>query len=212
MPHISDLDWTLHTHIWLDLDETLASTVSGMLEYAWSINQLTHITSMEDIKKHDASWLGNNITPEEVMKIWEWYGKKTQNPDDIEPTDWSLEGVRILHNLGKSLSIITARSNHESWKLDRTTRWVRSHFSFLENTDIHFVNHFTADAKPKSHTCSLLGVTLMIDDAMENAHELCLAWISCLLLEKPWNRDVDFEHPLVYRAKDWKEVIDSLKV
>jgi hypothetical protein len=211
MPHISHLPWDRHTHIWLDIDETLANTVSGMLEYAWSINQLTHITSIEEIEKYDASWLGGHITPEEVMKIWEWYGKNTQNPDDVTPIEWALEWVRGLHNLGKMLSIITARSDHESWKTERTTRWVRSHFAFLDDAPIYFVNHFSTDARPKSEVCKEISVSLMIDDAMENAHELCSAWISCILLEKPWNRYADFEHPLLYRAKDWYEILDSLK-
>lgn len=50
----------------------------------------------------------------------------------------------------------------------------------------------------------------MIDDAMENAHELCKNGIACILLEKPWNRDVDFEHPLLYRVKNWEEILYSL--
>jgi uncharacterized HAD superfamily protein len=88
---------------------------------------------------------------------------------------------------------------------------VRSHFAFLDDASIHFVNHFTTDAKPKSIVCSEIGVSLMIDDAMENAHELCLAGIACILLEKPWNREVDFDHPLLYRVKDWGDIIASLK-
>ncbi len=55
MPHISILDWSIHTHIGLDIDETLASTVIGMIQYAQSHGKLHHIHSLEDIKKHDAS-------------------------------------------------------------------------------------------------------------------------------------------------------------
>lgn len=50
----------------------------------------------------------------------------------------------------------------------------------------------------------------MIDDAMENAHELTMNGISCILLEKPWNRHVEFEHPLLYRVKNWNEISDSI--
>ena len=51
----------------------------------------------------------------------------------------------------------------------------------------------------------------MIDDHIENARDLCREGISMILLEKPWNRNEDFEHPLLYRAKNWQEIIKSLE-
>lgn len=50
----------------------------------------------------------------------------------------------------------------------------------------------------------------MIDDSFENARDLVENGISCILLEKPWNRKESFNHPLLYRAKDWAEIIESL--
>lgn len=44
-----------HIHIGLDLDETLAATMQGLVSYAHSIGELRHIESIEDIKKHNAS-------------------------------------------------------------------------------------------------------------------------------------------------------------
>ena len=210
MPHISILDWSTHTHIGLDIDETLASTVIGMIQYAQSHGKLHHIHSLEDIKKHDASWLGSGITPEEVSDLWEGYGRATLSPWEVVPVDDAIEGVRDLYESGKTLSIITARSNHEPWKVERTIRWVRSHFSYIEDADIHFVNHFTDDMKPKSEICHKIWVSIMIDDSMENAHELCMNGIACILMEKPWNRDIAFEHALLYRVKNWREIIDNL--
>lgn len=208
--HIRHLDWNYHSHIDLDLDETLASTFEGFLAYAQGQGKLLHIESIDQIKKHDASWLGSNITSEEIGSIWEWYGKSTLSPESVPPVQDSLEWVRKIHELGKNIAIVTARSNQESWKVERTTRWVRSHFSFLDDSTIHFVNHFSSDALPKSVVCKKYGITLMIDDAMENAHELTNSGISCILLERPWNRDVDFDHPLLHRVKNWKEIIDSV--
>ena len=208
--HIEYLKWKHHTHIGLDLDETLASTFIWFLEFAQNQGKLLHIESVEQIRKHDASWLGNNITPEEIGKIWEGYGQYTLAPESVPPVPDALEGVRKIYELGKKIAIVTARSNKESWKVERTTRWVRSHFSFLDDSIIHFVNHFSTDALPKSTICKEYGISLMIDDAMENAHELTKNGIACVLLEKPWNRHVDFEHPLLYRAKNWKEILQSL--
>lgn len=72
------------------------------------------------------------------------------------------------------------------------------------------MNHFSESAKPKSEICKQFGVTLMIDDAIENAHDLCQSGIDCILLEKPWNRDSSFEHPLLYRVKGWGEILTNL--
>lgn len=207
---IKHLKWENHIQIGLDLDETLASTFEWFLAYAQSHGQLLHIQSIEQIRKHDASWLGNHITSEEIGKIWEWYGKSTLSPESVPLVQDSLEWVRKIHELGKSISIVTARSNQESWKAERTTRWVRSHFSFLDDSSIHFVNHFSSDALPKSVVCKKYGISLMIDDAMENAHELTNNGISCILLERPWNRDAHCDHPLLHRVKNWKEIIDSI--
>jgi 5'(3')-deoxyribonucleotidase len=209
MPHISELDWSTHTHIGLDLDETLAATMSGMLAYAHSIGELSHLSSLEQIKSHDASGLGSHITTEEAISLWEGYGKSTPTPQSVDPIEGSIEWVRLLRERGKDISIVTARSDQESWKVDRTHRWIRSHFAFLDESDIHFVNHFSQDARPKSVVCAEKGISLMVDDALENAYELCKNGIVCILLEKPWNRK-DFEHPLLYRARDWQEIINSL--
>ena len=84
------------------------------------------------------------------------------------------------------------------------------HFPFIQEDDIHFVNHFSTDAIPKSTVCKQIGVSLMIDDALENVGELCQSGIECILLEKPWNRDIIFDHPLLYRVKNWEEIIATL--
>jgi uncharacterized HAD superfamily protein len=98
----------------------------------------------------------------------------------------------------------------EAWKRERTRAWIRTYFPFVSDDAIHFVNHFSEDSRPKSVVCKSNNVSLLIDDAIENAYELSTNGISCVLLEKPWNREVVFEHPLVYRAKDWREIISSI--
>lgn len=51
----------------------------------------------------------------------------------------------------------------------------------------------------------------MIDDALENVYELCQAGITSVLIERPWNRDITFTHPLLYRVRDWHEIIQHLE-
>lgn len=50
----------------------------------------------------------------------------------------------------------------------------------------------------------------MIEDNLSVARDLTQNNIACIVLEKPWNRDIEYEHPLLYRVKDWQEIINLL--
>lgn len=199
-----------HTRIGLDLDETLASTFPGMIAYAHQQGKLHHIKSPKDITKHDASWLGENITHEEACELWEGYGQSTMDPLHVPLVDGAHTWVHLLLDQGKECFIVTARSDHEAWKLERTLSWMQNYFPHFPRESVHFVNHFSTDARPKSAVCRDLGITLMIDDAIENAYELCENGIACILLEQTWNQ-VDWDHPLLYRAKWWGDLNTILK-
>ena len=80
--------------------------------------------------------------------------------------------MALLLKAGKEISIVTARSDQESWKVERTLRWIENHFPHISHDRVAFVNHFYHEARPKSVACKERGVTLMIDDSMENAHDL----------------------------------------
>lgn len=199
-----------HQHIGLDLDETLAITISWMVEFSQSQGKLLHISSIEDIKSNDSAGFDPTMDPGEISKLWELYGKATITPDTIPVVKWAIQWTEKLHKLGKSLSIITARNNQEYWRIKRTHDWVQMYFPFIGFENIHFVNHHSDEAKPKSEICVSKGVTLMIDDTMENIEDLCNNGIACILLERPWNLHSAFNHHLLYRAKDWREIIDTI--
>lgn len=116
----------------------------------------------------------------------------------------------MLRSAGKRYSIITARNGNDQIKKRRTLDWVGYYFGEIPESDIHFVNHYSTEALPKSAVCKTLGIDLMIDDHIENARDLATNNIVTILLEKPWNRHDTFDHPLIYRVKDWEEIIESL--
>jgi hypothetical protein len=180
-----------------------------MLEEAHHLGKLQHIRTIADVTAYDITKLDASISLEEANAIWESYGKKTPEPHHIKHEKDARAWVDHLLHHGKLLSVITARSDDGTWKRPRTMKWIAHHFPEIQT--VHFVNHFSKEARPKSLVCGKYHITLMIDDSIENAIDLCEAWVSTILLEKPWNRDVDFEHPLLYRAKDWWAIIDSLK-
>lgn len=206
---LTRLDWAQHNHIGLDLDETLASTVMGMLDEAHSHGKLLGIRSLEDITKYDFLGLDPTLTEADSSFVWESYGQKTLDPQSIPLMQNAKNGVQLLEKRGIELSIITARSDDQDWKKPRTIHWVHTHLPTIKN--VYFVNHFSKDARPKSDICKSFGISMMIDDHIENALDLIEHGIACILLEKPWNRNEHFEHPLLYRVKDWEEIIASLQ-
>ena len=164
-----------------------------------------------DVCHYDLTKVDPSLSVEQASHIWEWYGKITLDPLTVFPLPYSKEWVKALLDLQKNISIITARSDREAWKVERTKAWVQTYFPEIGESRISFVNHFHEESRPKSIACREHGVTLMIDDSIENAYDLSNGGIACILLEKPWNRDIEFSHPLLYRIKDWTEILGNLK-
>ena len=205
----SFFEW--HIHIGLDLDETLASTMPGFLNIAHDQGKLLNIATIEDIHCYDISLIDPTMSKEDGQNLWSLYGKSTMDPFRVPIVAWARAWVDNLRCLGKKISIITARSDQEIWKKERTYSWIRAYFEDIGEDEVYFVNHFSDESRPKSHTCKTYGVTLMIEDSMENAYDLVENGIHCILLEKPWNRDRAFEHPFLTRVKDWGEIRELME-
>ena len=105
---------------------------------------------------------------------------------------------------------MTARNGNDPIKKEQTLSWVRHYFAGIPEDAIHFVNHYSEDSQPKSTICRDLSISLMIDDHATNALDLAEHGISCILLEKPWNKNEKIDSPYIYRAKNWQEIIDSI--
>jgi hypothetical protein len=183
--------------------------MKGMLSTAHRLGKLLSCKSLADITSYHIPSLDPALSIEDGYKIWEIYGQSTLDPESVPIVELAKEGVVELEKSQKQLTIVTARSDDEIWKKPRTMSWIGYHFPMIRS--VHFVNHFTKDHRPKSEVCISYDITLLIDDSIENARDICDAGISMILLEKPWNRMVEFEHPLLYRAKNWKEIITSLE-
>ena len=200
-----------HTHIWLDLDETLASTFAGMLRVAHGVGKLLACTSTEDFIIHDIfDDPSFGISKAEMIDIWHQYNLSVQDPKDTLVIDGALIWVSSLIQCGTKCSIVTARNGNDPIKRKITLDWLRHHFPHISIDDLHFVNHYSDESLPKSTICKNLWITLLIDDHIDNARDMMDAGLSMILLEKPWNRDIIFDHPNLYRVKNWQEIIDNL--
>lgn len=201
---LENFDWSKHTHIGLDLDETLAASHQDMLEKLQARGFFQKFT-FDDFVRFDwenLEWA--DVDHDELQKFWNHH-----QLSDCLPISGTNAWIEILERQEKILFCITARN--EIHHQEETLAWTKIHFPNIQEDHIFFANHSTKDHTPKSLLCQKINITLMIDDAIHNAEDLVNNGIVCILIEKPWNRNSDFSHPLLYRVKDWWEIIESLK-
>ena len=81
-----------HQHIGLDLDETLVSTFSGMLQVAHSLGKLLNCDSIDDFVVHDVFEDPSfGVTREEMIDIWHQYNLSIKNPRETLVVDGATE-------------------------------------------------------------------------------------------------------------------------
>jgi uncharacterized HAD superfamily protein len=121
------------------------------------------------------------------------------------------DAYKIIQGLSadKQFSIVTAR-NDLLQKIS-VEHWVQENYPMIPKDQIYFANHIFGESRPKSQICKDKNITLFIDDAIHNAQDLVTSGIPCILLEKPWNRDIEYDHPLLYRVKDWNTLSQALQ-
>lgn len=194
----------LHKHIGLDLDDTLTNTMEDGLKKLHEQGYLLTIKNIESI--HSFDWTEKwdwDITEKQFKEFWGQHSLKELTPYH-EAKIW----IQNFYHTWKTISIVTARNEHDH-KIDAES-WLGNHFPEIDKENIHFANHLSGESTPKSQICKKYGITLMIDDAFHNAVDLIENDITCILLEKPWNRNCLLTHPLLHRAKDWNEIISKI--
>lgn len=202
---LKNLDWWKHTHIGLDLDETLAKSMEKALAEIHKKWKLLFCKDLDGFSHFNIEEIpGCDMNMDEIRTFWE--EQTLENCDSIKDAEI---GVELLNDQNKKLSIITARSD-EKYSED-VYIWLEKYFTHIPRENIFFANHKKKWSRKKSEICREIWVTLMIDDGIHNAEDLVENNIPCILLEKPWNRNSDFSHPLLCKVKDWSEIIESLK-
>lgn len=121
----------------------------------------------------------------------------------------SRKGVEQLHEIA-NLYVITARFVHAK---ESTERWIQSNYPDLFKKVIstgssYGVNKFQLT---KAMVGQQYKLDWMIEDAVYHAKEMLEIGAQVVLLEQPWNKDVEFKHENLYRVKDWNEVVECIK-
>lgn len=199
---------SLHSHnrIGVDLDETLAATFALGLEYYHDHWLLGEVKDFSEITEHNFADIPNTgITQAINDSCWDAF-ESSKKVMEALPIPGSQEGIDMLLKQQKELWIITARRSDTKRK-ENTYRWLETYFPRFQPSHVYFTDGDTMAAIPKSQICRDLGITLLIDDNMENAIDAVTHGITCILPEKPWNREKKYVHPLLYRVKNWKEIL-----
>lgn len=193
-----------HVHIGIDIDETLASTFSLALDFYHGKGVLLTVPDFFHLTEHifsDIPYAHLSLT--DNNRIWaefeEW-------PPTLKalPLPWAQDTVSWLAD-SRELFIITARVDTTKWRKN-TEYWLKQYFPSIPQDRLYFTNSESMQRRPKSSVCKELWITCLIDDDIMNAIDVTNQEITCIMIEKPWNRNKSYTHPLLYRVQDWSEI------
>lgn len=188
--------------IWVDCDEVLCETIDELLKYSPFIEK--------NIKKEDISsyflWDVEkiNITKEEWIRIFFSFFD-SEKFYDCKPVKWALNKLRSMKEKGFKLIVVTARATQFE---KQTKKWVEDHFPWIFS-DFLFMNQFKENEKSKSQLCKELWISYLIDDSINNLLDVNSAWIKGILLDKPWNQDIE-DNELLKRVNSWDDITPEL--
>lgn len=185
--------------IGVDFDDVLLDSYTSLNDFHNCHYGTSH--KREDIR----SWLIEHTwgcTPEEALaRVEAWYDSPWH--PRIAPMPGACAAVTKLAE-SHELHIITGRPARTQ---EITSQLVREHFPEVF-AEMHFSNHFKANARSKGEICRDLGITLMVEDALGHAHSVADAGIRVLLFDSPWNQEL--VTGLITRVFNWGEVLQTV--
>lgn len=192
--------------IWIDLDEVLAETIDQILEDNDFVLWNTRVKREDILDYYIYKNKNIDISLEDAIRLF--HGVYLNDIDlNIKVVDWSYCKINEFKNKWYTLKIVTWRPDDVE---DYTKEWVNKYFKDIFDS-IHFANHFnySLDEKKKrlkSEICNELWISIMIEDNFDYALELAQNWIYTYLLEKPWNKHINIDHPNIKKVKSWKDI------
>ncbi len=114
---------------------------------------------------------------------------ETEEFKQLQPYPAILEGIRVLHAAGHTLSIVTGR---DAGKLEAWTKhWLALHFAEIPFQHVIFTNHYGGGPKiKKSEACRAVGIDQYVEDHFDHVKDCASAQIPVVLIDRPWNRKV----------------------
>lgn len=192
-----------YMHIAVDLDDSSLDTLTAVLLY---YNQ-KHGTFLKRenffVYRFNEVWGGT--LQEAINEMGEFY--LSEYFEKITPMPDSERTLRLLHEDGHKLSVVTGR---EPFLSEKTEKCIEKYFPGIFS-GIYFANTYglTGTKMKKSEICIKNGVDLIIDDDLMHISDCVDAQIPVLVYGNPWN-EISPKGSL--RLKHWNEVLEIIRI
>ncbi len=186
--------------IGIDIDDTLVDFISTYLQfYEWKFERKINFEEVSDIYLREP--FGN--TGKEIRDLLEEY-HKTEFYKEIQLLEFAKDILEGLFDFAQIFFITSRRPSHE----ESTRNFLAKHFS-EKNYGVYFSGDIYSGRKLKKEICADLSLDFMIEDNPLFSKDCASAGIKVLLLDKPWNQNV--EHENIIRVKSWKEILEEIE-
>ncbi|MDP3727958.1 MAG: hypothetical protein Q8R18_00750 [bacterium] len=133
---------------------------------------------------------------EEFYKSPEFFG--------TPPMNGSVEAIEILAQKYK-LVVITSRPKEQA---KDTIDWLDRYFPNKFSDFYLLGNQESYSQKKKAHICIYDGISLLIEDSLENAQD-CSTGTRVILYDAPWNQSENLPQ-MVHRAYSWGDILKMI--
>ncbi len=188
-----DIDGTLSDTIWAALAE-VRKRYGDVMDFSqwktWNPHEIPELQAMGITTiEHTIDLL--------YAILREWWDQA------VWPIDGSIDWIMRFQSLGKELIALSGRMDDSR---PYTTWWLEQYFPWVFQK-VLLTDHDTPKQVEKYVVARQYGIWLMIEDNAHYAINLAKNGIPTILLEAPWNIDIDTSaYPDIYRVKDWREL------
>jgi len=188
-------------NIILDIDEVLADTLTQVI--IWHNKNYNTSLKPENFYNYKFWEIWGGTKDEAIVKVMEFFQSKY--PENIMPVKGSQRGVENISKIS-NIHIVTSRRREF---IPLTKSWLEKNFpkGFASVEFTAYYTHNNNTPIKKSDVCKKLDAKIIVEDDLEHALDCAKEGIKVLLLDKPWNRDV--EHDNIIRVYSWDEIVEN---
>ena len=127
----------------------------------------------------------------------------------VNPVNGSKQGIETLIKSDKKLVALSGRMEDSR---EYTEDWLTKNYESVFDS-VLLTDHDTPKQVPKYELAQKYGIGLMVEDNAHYAIDLATHGIPTILLETPWNIDIDTSsYPDLYRVKNWSEIVSLMEI
>ena len=184
----------------VDIDEVLANLLPSFIE--WHNSKYGTCVNPEECKTYRLWEILNTTKEDNLERIAKFF---EDSHEKIMPVTDSIEGIEKLSRIAK-LHLVTGRIEAQR---EQTKSWIEKYFNG-KFSSIEFTSHYySKNPVRKSDVCKKLGAKIIIEDDLVHAIDCAGNGIKAILLDKPWNQNV--EHENIIRVKDWEQIAEIVE-